>query len=88
MANDSGKYSGENRISCRGRKYLRYVLYKAAILLIGKNVQFWDIHKYYQNEKENPLKKRQLVVVATCKVIRVFYVILTKEAYYDAEKLI
>lgn len=37
VANDSGKHNGESRISYRGRKRLRYVLYEAAISLIGKN---------------------------------------------------
>lgn len=36
VANESGKHSGESRISYRGRKCLRYVLYEAAISLIGK----------------------------------------------------
>ena len=30
VANDSGKHNGESRISYRGRKRLRYVLYEAA----------------------------------------------------------
>ena len=40
VANDSGKHNGESRISYRGRKRLRYVLYEAAISLIGKNAEF------------------------------------------------
>ena len=35
-ANESGKHKGESRISYRGRKRLRYVLYEAALSLIGK----------------------------------------------------
>ncbi len=87
VANDSGKHNGESRISYRGRKRLRYVLYEAAISLIGKNAEFREIHEYYRSRKENPLKKMQSVVVVACKVIRVFYAILTKGVDYDAEKL-
>ena len=87
MANDSGKHNGESRISYRGRKRLRYVLYEAAISLIGKNAEFREIHEYYRSRKENPLKKMQSVVAVACKVIRVFYAILTKGVDYDAEKL-
>lgn len=87
VANESGKHNGESRISYRGRKRLRYVLYEAAISLIGKNEQFREIHEYYRGRKENPLKKMQSVVAVACKVIRVFYVILTKGVDYDAEKL-
>lgn len=88
VANDSGKHNGESRISYRGRKRLRYVLYEAAISLIGKNAEFRAIHEYYRTRKENPLKKMQSVVAVACKVIRVFYTILTKRVDYDAAKLL
>jgi len=87
VANESGKHNGESRISCRGRKRLRYVLYEAAISLIGKNAEFREIHEYYRSRKENPLKKMQSVAAIACKVIRVFYAILTKGVDYDAKKL-
>lgn len=87
VSNDSGKHNGESRISYRGRKRLRYVLYEAAISLIGKNAEFKEIHEYYRTRKENPLKKMQSVVAVACKIVRVFYTILTKGVDYDAEKL-
>lgn len=86
-ANDSGKHNGESRISYRGRKRLRYVLYEAAISLIGKNAEFREIHEYYRTHKENPLKKMQPVVAVACKILRVFYTILTKGVDYDGSKL-
>ena len=88
VADDSGKHNGESRISYRGRKRLRYVLYEAAISLIGKNAEFREIYEYYRSRKENPLKKMQSVVAVACKVIRVFYAILTKGVDYDAKKLL
>ena len=88
VANESGKHNGESRISYRGRKRLRYVLYEAAISLIGKNAEFREIHEYYRTRKENPLKKMQSVVAVACKILRVFYTILTKGVDYDAKKLI
>ena len=87
VANDSGKHNGESWISYRGRKRLRYVLYEAAISLIGKNPEFWEIHEYYRTRKENPLKKMQSVVAVACKILRIFYKILTTGVEYDAEKL-
>ncbi|EOS45364.1 hypothetical protein C810_02638 [Lachnospiraceae bacterium A2] len=87
VANDSGKHNGESRISYRGRKRLRYVLYEAAIPLIGKNAEFRAIHGYYRTRKENPLKKMQSVVAVACKVLGIFYTILTKGVDYDAGKL-
>ena len=62
VADDSGKHNGESRISYRGRKRLRYVLYETAISLMGKNAEFREIHEYYRTRKENPLKKMQSVV--------------------------
>ena len=88
VANDSGKHNGESRISYRGRKRLRYVLYEAAISVIGKNAEFREIHEYYRTRKENPLKKMQSVVAVACKILRIFYAILTKGVDYDAEKLL
>ena len=88
VANESGKHNGESHISYRGRKRLRYVLYEAAVSLVGKNAEFREIHEYYRTRKENPLKKMQSVVAAACKVLRIFYVILTKGVRYDPKKLL
>lgn len=87
VAQGSGKHKGESRISCRGCKRLRYVLYEAALSLVGRNSEFKAIHKYYRTRKENPLKKMQSVVAIVCKVIRIFYVILTKGVDYDPLKM-
>lgn len=88
VENDSGKHNGESRINYRGRERLRYVLYEAAISLIGKNGEFTEIHEYYRTRKEKPLRKVQSVVAVACKILRVFYAILTKGVDYDAAKLI
>lgn len=84
----SGKHQGESHISYRGRKRLRYVLYEAAISVIGKNAEFKEIHNYYRTREVNPLKKMQSVIAVACKVLRVFYTILTKGVAYDGAKLI
>ncbi|MDE7323982.1 MAG: transposase, partial [Lachnospiraceae bacterium] len=88
VSNDSGKHNGESRISYQSRKRLRYVLYKAAISLIGKNREFKEIHEYYRTRGKNPLKKMQSVIAVACKIIRVFYIILTKGVDYDGNKLL
>lgn len=88
VSNDSGKHNGESRISHRGRKRLRYALYEAAISVIGKNPEFKSIHKYYLTRAKNPLKKMQSVIAIACKLIRVFYTILTKGVDYDGQKML
>lgn len=88
VADSSGKHKGESRISHRGRKRLRYALYEAAISVIGKNTEFRKIHDYYRMRKQNPLKKMQSVIAIACKLIRVFYTILTKGVDYDGQKML
>ena len=88
VSNDSGKHNGESHISYRGRKRLRYVLYEAAISLIRKNQEFKEIHNYYLTRDKNPLKKMQSVIAVACKVIRVFYMMLTKGISYDGAKML
>ena len=56
VADQSGKHNGESRISYRGRKRLRYVLYEAAISVVGKNTEFREIHEYYRTRKKNPVR--------------------------------
>ena len=88
VADSSGKHNGESRISHRGRKRLRYALYEAAISVIGKNKEFKEIHHYYRTREKNPLKKMQSVIAVACKLIRIFYTILTKGIDYDGEKML
>jgi len=88
VSNSSGKHNGKNHISYRGRKRLRYVLYEAAISVIGKNQEFSEIHSYYRTRRNNPLKKMQSVVAVACKVLRVFWAILTKGVDYDGQKML
>lgn len=88
VADSSGKHNGESRISHRGRKRLRYALYEAAISVIGKNKEFKEIHHYYRTREKNPLKKMQSVIAVSCKLIRIFYTILTKGIDYDGQKML
>ncbi len=61
---------------------------KRAISLIGKNGEFKEIHEYYRTREKNPLKKMQSVIAVACKIIRVFYTILTKGVDYDGNRLL
>ena len=84
----SGKHKGQTRISKRGRKRLRFLLFEAAMSLVSKNEEFREIHQYYISRKENPLKKMQSMIAVKNKLIRVFFVILKTGKDYDAQKLI
>lgn len=86
--NSSGKCKGQTTISKRGRSRLRAVLFQAVMPLVSKNAEFAEIHRYYTTRAKNPLKKKQSLIALSCKLIRVFYVILSKGITYDPVKLI
>ena len=88
VENSSGKHKGKTTISRRGRKRLRYLLFEVAMSLVSKNSEFADVHRYYTTRKINPLKKMQSLMVVAAKLIRVFFVILTKGVDYDPIKMI
>ena len=87
VENSSGKHNGKSRISKRGRKRLRYLLFEAALSLTATNSEFREIHRYYTSRETNPLKKKQSLTVLSNKLIRVFYTILKHGTDYDPAKL-
>ncbi len=85
--NSSGKHKGQSSISKRGRKNLRKILFQAVLPLIRSNDEFREVYHYYTTRRKNPLKGKQAVVAVGCKLIRVFYAILTHGVDYDANRL-
>ncbi|MCX8167322.1 MAG: IS110 family transposase [Candidatus Micrarchaeota archaeon] len=83
----SGKHKGQTTISKRGRKRLRGFLFKVIMPLVGKNAEFKQLHEYYTTRKDNPLKKKQSLILLCCKLIRVLFAILKKGISYDGNKL-
>lgn len=86
--NSSGKHRGQSGISKRGRRRLRTLLFRAALPLVATNSEFGEIHRYYTNRKDNPLKKKQSIVALCCKLIRVFFALATKNEDYDPVRLL
>lgn len=86
--NSSGKHKGKTGISKRGRKRLRQALFQVIMPMIRSNREFRDLHRYYTTREKNALKGKQSVVALACKLIRVFWVILTKGVSYSSEKLV
>lgn len=85
--NSSGKHKGRSSISKRGRKNLRKILFQAVLPLIRSNAEFREVYHYYTTRQINPLKGKQAMVAVGCKLIRVFYAILTHGVDYDATRL-
>ena len=88
VENSSGKHKGESKISKRGRKRLRTTLFLAAQPLIAYNPAFRELHHYYTTRSKNPLKKMQSLIAISCKLIRVFFALLTRDVEYDVEKML
>jgi transposase len=86
--NSSGKHRGQSGISKRGRQRLRTLLFRAVLPLVATNREFGEIHSYYTNRKDNPLKKKQSIIALCCKLIRVFFALATKDEDYDPVRLL
>jgi transposase len=86
--NSSGKHKGRTTISKRGRSGLRALLFRTVMPLVAKNDEFRELHRYYTTRSDNPLTKKQSLVALMCKLIRVFYAILTKNVAYDGQKML
>lgn len=86
--NSSGKHKGKTTISKRGRKRLRAILFQGILPLVATNKEFKELHQHYTTREENPLKKKQSLIVLGCKLIRIFYALLTKQVAYDSQKMI
>lgn len=84
----SGKMHGKEKTSKMGRKLLKTILYKAAIVLIGTNDEFREIYDYYTKERKRPLIKMKAVIAISCKLIRVFYSLLKNGTPYDPKKML
>ena len=87
VENSSGKHKGQTTISRRGRKRLRYLLFEVSMSLVSKNPEFRELHVYFTTREERPLKKMQSLTAIGCKLIRIFYALLTKDIEYSAEKM-
>ena len=56
--------------------------------LVAKNAEFTQLHLYYTTRRVNPLKKMQSLMAVACKLIRIFYAMLTKRVDYDPQKML
>jgi transposase len=88
IENSSGKHKGKTSISKRGRARLRAILFRVIMPLVSKNDEFKMLHEFYTNRKENPLKKKQSLILLCCKLIRIFFAVITKKVEYNPQKLI
>lgn len=86
--NSSGKHKGKTTITKRGRKRLRALLFHAMLPLVAKNAEFRTLHEHYTSRANNPLQKKQSLILLGCKLIRVIFALLKKQIAYDPKKMI
>lgn len=86
--NTSGKHKGQTKITKRGRKGLRALLFRVVIPLVAKNPAFKALHEYYTTRPENPLKKMQSLIALCNKLIRILFGILKKGHAFCEDKML
>ena len=86
--NSSGKHKGRTQISKRRRPKLRELLYRCVIPLIAKNAEFQELHRYYTQRSQNPLKPMQSVIALCCRLIRMLFALGKRKVPYDPAKVL
>ena len=81
----SGKNKSGTAISKRGRNQLRSVLYKMALIMTATNNEMKQLYSYLKTRKDNPLKKKQALVVISKKIITIIYSLFKKQEIYNPE---
>ena len=81
----SGKSKSGTVISKRGRSQLRSVLYKMALVMVAQNNEMKQLYGYLKTRKNNPLKKKQALVVISKKIITIIYSLFKKQETYNPE---
>ena len=85
IEDSSGKSKSGTIISKRGRKQLRSILYQMAFTMVGSNGEMKALYRYLTTRKDNPLKKKQALVVVSKKIITVIYSLIKKQETYKSE---
>jgi transposase len=84
----SGKHKGQARITKRGRAKLRAFLFRTVMPLVRHNRAFKALHQYYTTRQENPLRKKQSLIVLCGKLVRVLHTVGQKQCPFDEERMI
>ena len=81
--NSSGQHKGQKRISKRGRRKLRALLFRVMMPLLRHNEAFKKLHEYYTTRTINPLRKKQSIVVLCGKLLKILHTLCKKRVYFD-----
>jgi transposase len=79
----SGQHKGQKRISKRGRRKLRALLFRVMIPILSHNTAFKKLHNYYTTRNVNPLKKKQSIVLLCGKLLKILHGLCKKQVLFD-----
>ncbi len=85
--NSSGQQKGQKRISKRGRRKLRAVLFRVMMPLIRHNRAFKALHQYYTTRSHNPLRKKQSIVVLCGKLLKILHALCHKKMMFNEDAM-
>jgi len=88
VEDSSGERKGKTVVSKRGRAILRNILYQSALVMVAKNKEMKALYHYLIDRKNNPLSKKQALVVIAIKIIKVIMALVNKEQMYNSEKVL
>ena len=85
--NSSGQQKGQKRISKRGRRKLRALLFRVMMPLIQHNPAFKALHEYYTTRAINPLRKKQSIVVLCGKLLKILHALCKKKTMFNVHQM-
>src|SRR5690606_32387148 len=85
--NSSGQHKGQKRISKRGRRKLRSLLFRVMMPLILHNSAFKQLHEYYTTRSINPLRKKQSIVVLCGKLLKILHALCKKKTMFNEHQM-
>lgn len=78
----SGQYEGKGRISKRGNRHLRRVIW----LMTEKVIQFTELFRtYYLKRRKNGLPYKKAVIATAHKLIRTIFAMLSNRTFFNAK---
>ena len=86
--NSSGQQKGQKRISKRGRRKLRALLFRVMMPVILHNPAFKQLHEYYTTRTKNPLRKKQSIVLLCGKLLKVLHALCKKKTMFNEHQMI
>lgn len=87
VEDSSGKNKSGTKISKRGRKNLRSVLYQMALIMVATNDEMKQLYHYLKTRKEAPLRKMQALIVVSKKILALIHALAKKKENYDPGKV-